>query len=506
VLLGQQTPRFQLAPPCIHGAAGEDAVEFGRSLGIPLDPWQQLGISNGLGVREGGAWAAFEVCVICQRQNGKGSITDVVELYALFVLGLPVIIHSAHRLDTSRKAFRVIKGIIERNPDLARRCHPINDSDEHIETIGGCRLEFRTRTRSGGRGLTCDLLVLDEALELTDEQIAAIVPTLAARPNAQIWYTSTVPQSDDQHLCKVRANAMAGAPRLAYVEWGVDGGKTSAETLRILADPAKHAEANPAYGRRLTAERLEDLRRILGDAVFMTECLGIWPTATTGSLFDVSQWNRMAVEGGRRLGDLSLSIDVTPMLDHGSVGLYCPTGADGELQPTGREHVQLVDYRPGVDWMPDRVAELVEVLDPIAVVLDSKNGTHAMIAGLRDAWLRRCEQSGRDPGEKLTEPEDPERPYRGQILVLDVRAVVDAVGQFVRAYRASGLQHVNQIPLNSAIKNVKPRQIGDGGQIAYGRRLSEVDIGPAQVVTQARYGHHAWADLVSDYDVLASVW
>lgn len=496
-LLGQQIPRIQLAPPELFNA-GDLAVEFARRIGVPLDSWQRLGLRNGLGIAAGGAPSAFEVCVICQRQNGKGSITDVLELYALFVMGLPVIIHSAHRLDTSRKAFRVVKGIIERNPDLARRCMPINDSDEAIETIGGCRLEFRTRTRSGGRGLTGDLLVLDEALELNDEQIAAIVPTTAARPFAQIWYTSTVPQSADQHLCKVRMSALAKAPRMAYIEWGVDRGATPAETARILGDPKAHAAANPAYGIRLTAERLEDLRRILGDAVFATECLGIWPDMAAGAVLDPAAWARMTDPDSRRDdgGELALAVDVTPMRDHASIGMY-------SLRADGREHMQLIDYRPGTEWLVDRIVELRHALNPICIAYDAKNGAHALLPDLAVYGIVRP----RDREEWDQEP------HRGDLLELDTPMAVDAVGQFIDGFRAPPLDdgrpryaHLGQDPLDVAVRGAVARSVGDAGQIAWGRRMSEVDIGPLQVVTEARYGYHLWVDLVQDdYDLMSSV-
>lgn len=477
-LLGRQTPRIQLAPPCAHGGSGDDAVEFARRIGVPLDPWQQLALRNGLGRDADGSWSAFEVCVICQRQNGKGSITDILELYALFVLSLPVVIHSAHRLETSRKAFRVIKAIIERNPDLARRCKPINPSDEHIETIGGCRLEFRTRTKSGGRGLTADLLVLDEALELTDEQIAAIVPTLAARPGAQLWYTSTVPQFADQHLCKVRASALAQEPRLAYVEWGVDRGANAAETRRILGDPMAQAEANPAYGTRLTGERLADLRRILGDEKFATECMGIWPEMAAGAVLDPARWRDMADTGSRRSGPVALMLDVTPMRDHGTIGLA------GE-RADGLEHLQLLDYRPGTAWMVARTVEWKQALgdDLVAVVVDDKNGAKALLDDLAE--------------QGIMVPDDPERPERGDVLVLDAAGMASAVGQFIDGYRKDPtvFRHLDQGPLNTAVENVKTRPIGDGGQIAWGRKASEVDIGPIVTVTGARYGRRLWLNL-----------
>lgn len=467
-LLGRQTPRIQLAPDFVHNA-GDEAVDFAERIGLPLDEWQKLGLRNGLGWKENGQWAAFEVCVICQRQNGKGAITEALELTALFVWGLSVVIHSAHRLDTSRAAFRRIKSLIERNPDLSRRCKPINDSDEHIEMIGGGRLEFRTRTRSGGRGLTCDLLVLDEALELTDEQIAAIVPTLAARPNAQIWYTSTVPEFADQHLCKVRAAAMAGAPRLAYCEWGVDKGAN-------LGDPAVHAEANPAYGTRLTGDRLADLRRILGDAKFSTECCGIWPELQAGGVLDPARWETLLDIASKRDGDIVLMPDITPMRDHTTIGMF-------GMRADGLEHMQLLDYREGASWLLARMVELHETLDPMAWVIDDHNGAFALIEDLAT--------------HGITVPEDPEKPHRGAILILNASGAASATGQFIDAFRAkpSPLRHIGDQPLNDAIKNVKARPIGDG-LIGWGRKISDIDIGPVVSVGGARYCYRLWKPII----------
>ena len=106
-------------------------------------------------------------------------------------------------------------------------------------------------------------------------------------------------------------------------------------------------------------------------------------------------------------------------------------------------------------------------------------------------------------------PEEPERPRRGDVLVLNTAEVADAAGQFIDAFRRDPaiLRHIGQEPLDIAIRNAKARPIGDAGQIAWGRRLSEVDIGPLVTVTSARYGWHAWRDLVTaDYDLLNSVW
>jgi hypothetical protein len=467
VLLGQQTPRLQLVPPCVSSAA-QDAVDIYQSTGQLLDPWQELCLQVGCGERADTSWAAFEVGVICQRQNGKGADIEAICLASLFVWGNLVTIYSAHRGDTARATFRRIRALIESTPDLSRRVHPISDSDEVITLVGGGRLEFRTRSGSGGRGLTGDLVILDEALELNAEQIAALVPIMLARPYAQMWYFSTVPASADQHLCAVRARVVAGGQRLAWAEWGNDSGVG-------LDDPGALAAANPALGIRITLERLQDLRGILGDEKFSTECLGIWPEMNVGTVLNPAIWRNMFDAFSHRAdgADLVIAFDMTPMREFGSVGMFA-------LRSDGLEHMQLVDYRPAVDWMVSRLAELNATLAPALFVVERKNGAYALLDDLAAVGIR--------------EAEKPQELNRGELLVLEAGEMSDAVGQFIDGYRRhpAPYRHIGQEPLKTAVDNARTRPIGDSGQIAWSRKLSGVDIGPIVVVTEAKYGHAAW--------------
>ena len=63
--------------------------------------------------------------------------------------------------------------------------------DEGVELTTGQRLRFVARSRSSGRGFTGDCVILDEAFNLNAEDMAALLPTLAARPNPQVWYASS---------------------------------------------------------------------------------------------------------------------------------------------------------------------------------------------------------------------------------------------------------------------------------------------------------------------------
>ena len=64
-------------------------------------------------------------------------------------------------------------------------------------------------------GSPADLVLLDEAMFLPNTAIAALLPTLSARPNPQVWYTgSAVDQMTNEHgsaFARVRRRGIDGA-------------------------------------------------------------------------------------------------------------------------------------------------------------------------------------------------------------------------------------------------------------------------------------------------------
>jgi len=188
-LHGSQTPRFQ-SVPAYEATTGAEAIELAALAGLNLDPWQQLVLTEALGERADGKWAAFEVGVVVPRQNGKGGILEARELAGLFLLGERFIVHSAHQFDTSLEAFMRLLHLIEGTPELEKNVKKVSRShgEEGIELKTGQRIRFRTRTSNGGRGFTGDCLILDEAMSLPVTAHGALLPTLSARPNPQVWY------------------------------------------------------------------------------------------------------------------------------------------------------------------------------------------------------------------------------------------------------------------------------------------------------------------------------
>src|SRR5262249_45164317 len=134
-----------------------------------------------------------------------------------------------------------------------------------LQFEGGGRVRFIARSRTSGRGLTGDLLVCDEAQDMTDDAQGALLPVVSARPNAQVIYTGSAPSEASSVFHRVRRRGRsAEAGRLAYMEF-------SADPDCDLDDRAAWAEANPALGVRITETAIEAERGSMSDEQFARE-------------------------------------------------------------------------------------------------------------------------------------------------------------------------------------------------------------------------------------------
>jgi hypothetical protein len=162
-------------------------------VGYEPDPEQRLILDDAFGIGPDGKSAAFEVGVVCSRQNLKtGSFKQMV-LGWLFISEVPLIVWSAHEFDTAKEAHRDLAVLIEGSDVLRKRVKRIyfGNGSESIELLSGQRVLFKARTKTGGRGLSGDRVVLDEAFALQKDHMGALVPTLAVRPDPQLVYGSS---------------------------------------------------------------------------------------------------------------------------------------------------------------------------------------------------------------------------------------------------------------------------------------------------------------------------
>lgn len=485
--LGAQEPRIFTEPGTALSSSGQEAADLAAMAGLELDPWQRLVLDRGLGERADGKWSAFEVCVNVPRQNGKGGIIEARELAGLFLLGERLILHSAHEFKTSIVAFKRIESLISNCDALRKRVSRVRRTtgEEAIELLTGQTLRFLARSGGSGRGFTGDCNILDEAMILGDDAMGALMPTMSAVPNPQMWYLGSAGIGHpSMQLARLRQRAQGAVesgepdPSLAYFEWSVN--EHADECLPGCEehdDPAavvSWARANPALGIRISVEHVERERLSMSEAVFARERLGVgeYPSdsADTWSVIGEDAWRALADSGSTPADPVAFAIDMTPERSHAAIGV---AGGSGEAT-----HVEVVDHRPGTGWAPRRVVELVARWRPCALVIDEGGPAGALVPAIRRALADGDEGAG-IPG--LSEDE-----IDALLRIPKSREVAQACGMFFDSVAEQQLVHLDQAPLAAALAGAQQRPLGDAW--AWARRGVSVDISPLVAVTLASWG------------------
>lgn len=445
--------------------------------GLHLDPWQQFVLTHALSEDKDGQWAAFEVGVEVARQNGKGGLLEARELAGLFILGEELIIHSAHEFATAIEAFRRLESLIQNTPDLHSQVKPKgykhSHGEEGIEFKSGQRIRFRTRTKGGTRGFTCDCLILDEAMVIPEAIHGAVLPTVSAVENPQVWYTgSAVDQEVMEHglvFARVRDRAINGVtdehgerhndPSLAYFGWSAD-----AEDPELVGERATDAEqwarANPGLGIRISLEHVAREQRSMDPRTFAVERLGVgdWPAPdeiVPGGI-PLDGWLALQDPSSQMVGPVCFAFDVRPDRSAASIGV-------AGLRADGLSHVEVIEHRPGTGWVGGRLGELTATHEHSSVVYGLSSPAAALV---KDGKVDGVVVSGRSTAESAEAS----------------GAIFDAVDQ-------GTLRHPGHPGLLAAVKGAAKRPAGSAGEAwTWSRTRSTVDISPLVAVTLALSG------------------
>lgn len=460
------TPRVNSYPAYVS-SAGDEAIELAAAAGLRLDPWQQEILRHALGERADGSWAAFEIALIVSRQNGKGALLEARELAGLFLLEEKLILHSAHEMKTATEAFRRIRDLVDNTDDLRRRVARVTlqRGDEGIELKGGARLRFVARSNGSGRGFSGDCVIMDEAYALTDGQMEAMLPTMSARPNPQIWYTSSPPLDPitGAQLFRVRDRGLKGADRLAYFDFGLDGTLDQLDGID-LDDPAAWRASNPAFGIRVMEEFVRSERATMSDVGFARERLGVWPSKPSQLGFRViaEQFWNAARDPDRTIdGRPALGVYVPPDRSYSAIVAAGPCD-DGKrlIELTGNDELGN-DYRPGTAWIVPRLKQL-EQHQPSVIVIDDK------------AVADEAEQAGLEVHRAVVADV-----VTGCQIFFDGIAGADPDGRDIR--------HLGQKEMTDAAAGAVKRKVGNSW--AWERHDLTSDIGPVAAASLALFGH-----------------
>ena len=280
-------PAFLWVPDHAVSSAGREAADLARSIGQEPDAEEELALDALLSERADGRWASLEAAVICGRQNLKTWTLQMSVLYDIFLRDVGLVVWTAHRFRTTQEAFRDIHALVDNYDHLRKRVKKVRtaNGEEGIELLSGARLDFLARTSGGGRGLSGDTVVLDEALYLTPTMMGSLLPTLSAKPDPAVRYGSSAGLRESEVLRMIRDRGRAGGdPSLVYVEWSTEPGQCGRPECDHkpgtrdcqLDDVAMWHAANPALGRRISVDYLSAERRALPPKEFARERLGWW--------------------------------------------------------------------------------------------------------------------------------------------------------------------------------------------------------------------------------------
>lgn len=431
--------------------------------------------------------AAFDVAMICARQQMKTGWLKILALGWLFVTEEPLIIWSAHEFGTAAEAFRDMQGLIASSPDLDRRVAKIRTAagSQQIEMKNGSRLRFKARSSGGGRGLTGSKVILDEAFALQPGMTGALLPTMIRKPTAQVVYASSAGMASSAVLRSIRDRGRAGSERVAYAEWLAPRKDCQEPTCQhavgtpgcALDDLDLWRKSCPISARDDwdTMQAIANLRNSpsLTPEEFMRELLGWWDEPLGDAPIPETVWNSPALvdNSSTITTDPVFVLEVSPTRDWACITAGGQNGA-------GRTHVQITksndpyewDHRPGTGWVPSRLKSLLKGR-PVWIATGS--AAESLVPDIELAGLT--------------------------VKRIPARDVVSACGRFYDMVHAGSIVHPDQTEMTTAVCAARQKWVGEKS-FTWVRPPGVSDITPMYGATLA-----AWLAAFSGYDLMASI-
>ncbi len=433
---------------------GDDAAELMEGMGMSLFPWQR-DILNAWCARDSRDMPSYTTGgVSVPRQNGKNAVLEAYEFYELAICGAHVL-HTAHRVKTAKKAFqRLVRYFNDRkHPDVSGLVDKVRytNGEEAIFLKNGGSIEFSARSRAGARGFDdIQIVVFDEAQDLTDDQLSAIMYTMAASSTGyrQMLYLGTPPDpsSPGTVFRRTRDRALNGdAERFCWHEWGCEERPRNGSTFADLLDEVY--ACNPSMGYTLSESFTEDEFGSADLEGFACERLGWWRVTLVDEnlALDPAKWAECSipVEDAPKDGKLAFGVKFT---SDGKT--YALSAAMLGETP----YVELIDVHGtsrGVsklaEWLVERKGRAA------AVIVDGRAGAQALLQQLRDNGM----------------------PKRA-IMECSTKTAIAAASGFVDAVNSREVSHIASPAMDdSATKSLK-RVIGRNGAFGFGDGIDSI--------------------------------
>lgn len=213
------------------------------------------------------------------------------------------------------------------------------------------------------------------------------------------------------------------ADRLAYMEWSVD------PNVYDPADPACWAQANPAFGIRISEDFVAAERDAMPAPIFDRERLGIPdPAPAEMGVIAIDQDAWMSSFDGRS----SAAGVVTFGLDVGRKGFAAIATAGARAD--GLLHVEVLEHAETGEWLVGRAAGLCAKWKT-SLLLDPSSGASSYLPDLVAAGV--------------------------PVVALTRREVAGACGRFLHFVREGKVRHHGTGELNAAVATAVTRKMGE---------------------------------------------
>lgn len=436
--IGRQEPTKHCVLPYSQ-TDGKDAIDLYELTGRTALEWQKFLISDILARNEDGQWTHTRYGYSVPRQNGKGEILAIRELYAL--ASGERVLHTAHLVQTAHKAFERLCCLLD---DLGIAYRSIKaKGQELIEITDGGRVEFRTRTATGALGESYDVLIVDEAQEYKIDQESALTYVISASSNPQTIMCGTppTPVSSGTVFRDYRDNVLTGElADCGWAEWSIPE----------RADPNDKDlwyETNPSLGirikeRTVTAEIGKTEDKLID---FNIQRLGLWIRENQKSAILAADWEKTLVASIPKFkGYMDVGIKYNKDGETASVAIAVKTKDDRIFV----EVVKRLKVRDGIGWIIQFLKKVKPKLNK--VIVDGASGQQILADAMKTEKIKGC-------------------------VFPTVKQVVNAYALFEKNIFETKLCRMDQPALTAVITNCEKRRIGSGGGFGYKAMYAELD-------------------------------
>lgn len=470
LLRGSQKPTFATYPP--HATTdGKDAGYLAEAYGMKPDKWQQDILNCWLAKDDTGMFASSICGLSVPRQNGKNGLLEMRELYGLLIRG-ETIIHSAHEVRSQSTAFKRLQTYFCNDveyPEIAETVKTIRraNGQERIEIkeeFGGGSISFSARSRQAMRGQTVDLIIFDEAQELTYEQMEAMVPAASASKigNTQMIFTGTPPNETTNGTAfqDIRARAISKKDEsLCWHEWSVN------EVGNIFNEKRWEA-TNPALGLRITRQAIENELNLFSrnPESFARERLGMWRDGVQNTCIDKKSWDALALkvaEIPQQSDSEKLAFGVKFTVDCSHVAIAVAQREKGKH----KAYIECIEHKSlseGLAWIADAIKKISKTA--CCCVIDGKSGSQNLV-------------------EELILRKVPKR----FICLPSTGDVTSACAGIISDVREKKVYHSAQPALDEAVYNALRRPIGNAGGFGF-KGFADIDVSPLEACALALWG------------------